>query len=80
MENNNGIITGWVILILGIIGGVYSAVTISNDMTPKGLFGIYYTYEAPFEPHEITMIFIAVISVIAIIVGLGLLGNDKKSQ
>lgn len=69
--------SGWIALCLGIIGEVFSAVIISNDMTPRGMFGGHYTYEPPLTSHEIIMIVIAIASGIAIIAGICMLKQKK---
>ena len=69
---------GLVMLVAGIAAGLFSAFTISNDMTPQGLFSIHYSYTAPFTSHEIFMIFLAVASGLTIIIGIVLLANKEE--
>jgi len=59
---------GLVTLVLGIVGTVYSLITISSDMEGNGL--MHYSYSSPFTGHEITMITVLIISIIAAIVGV----------
>jgi len=68
-------IVGLVLMVLGIIGGVYSAITYAND-TSGGWFG--YTYEPPFTNHEIVVIAIAGISIIALIAGITTFARKGK--
>ena len=68
---------GLITLLAGIGGGLFSAFTISDDMTPKGLFSQGYSYTAPFTSHEIFMILLAVASGIAIIAGIALLSTKN---
>ena len=68
-------LVGLVALVLGIVGVVYSWITISSDM------GYRYTYKPPLTNHEITMIAVLIISIIVAIAGgitLRLKKNGKK--
>jgi len=65
----NKFIGGLVTLILGIVGLIYSLITISSDMKPSGFMGLHYTYQPPLTDHEGMMIAILIISVIIAIVG-----------
>lgn len=64
---------GIISILAGGILGIYCLVTISNDVTPKGLLGERYTYESPLTSHEMTMILLCIAAVIAIIFGVCLL-------
>jgi hypothetical protein len=73
-------IGGLVTLILGIVGLIFSLVTISSDMKPSGFMGLYLTYRPPLTEHEVMMIAILIISIIVAIVGgiILIIGFSKK--
>lgn len=78
-SNNNIMfrkIAGLATMLIGIIVGIFSAVTISDDMS--GLIG--YSYEPPLTSHEITMIVVAALSLILIIIGIILLCIKDKNM
>jgi uncharacterized membrane protein len=64
-------IAGIVTLVLGVVGLVCSLVKISSDKEWK------YSYTSPYSDHEIMMIAILVISIIATIVGAVMLISGK---
>ena len=67
-------LAGLVTLVAGIAAGLFSALTISNETTPRGLFSIQeYYYTPPFTSHEVFMIFLSVASGLAIVIGIVLL-------
>ena len=70
---------GWIVAALGAVGSVYSLITIQNDMNPRSLWEGAYTYSAPLTSHEITMIALAVVSVIALVAGIVMIVKSKKS-
>lgn len=64
----------------GVFGTLYGWGTISSDKDSYSIWG-GYNYESPLTGHEITMIFIVVISVLLIIFGLNLIcASIKGSQ
>ena len=69
---------GWIMVALGAIGGVYSWVTIQNDMHPQNLWDGTYTYQSPLTSHETTMIALAVASVIVLVVGIVMIAKNKN--
>lgn len=67
-----------VLAVIGAIGEAYALITINADKTGNFWTG-GYTYEPPFTAHEITYISIAVVSAVAVIIGLILLlKNNRK--
>jgi hypothetical protein len=79
--NLNIVIGGLVTHFLGIVGLIYSIVTISSDMKPSGFMGTHYTYESPLTNHEVMMIVILIISIISIIATIAggvMLGKSRK--
>ena len=66
-------ITGLVLMVVGILGGLYCLVTISNDMHPESIFSNYYTYQPPLTGHEVLMIFSTICCIAIAVVGLILL-------
>ena len=70
-------VIGIIFTVVGAIGEIYALMTISNEKS--SFFG--YTYSAPFTEHEIMMITIAVVSAIALLIGLiALLVKEKNQQ
>lgn len=80
---SSGIIAGIIMIIVGVVGDIYSAITISSEIASKSLDDIYtaiisgdasglaqYTYTGPYSQHETIMITIAVLSALLIIGGL----------
>ena len=75
---NNKFIGGLVTLLSGIVGLIYSLITISSDMKPSGFLGLQYTYKSPLTSHEVMMIAILIISIIVAIIGGIVLKKSKQ--
>jgi len=72
-------LAGLVTLVLGVVGLIYSLVTISSDTTGNGIR--HYSYTSPYTNHEIMTIAILIISIVVVIVGLVILiGGKIKSN
>ena len=67
-----GIVPGYVISIIGLIGTILMFVAISHDYR--------YTYSPPFTDHEITNIAILVISIILLAIGIGVVGFHFRKK
>ena len=63
-------IRGLVMLLLGAAGCILTGITISNDLTPKGLFGGHYTYAPPWTVHEVVVILAGAAAAILLVAGL----------
>ena len=70
---SNKKVGGWVFTVLGIIGSVYSIMTIVDDTSLEG----NYNYNFPFSTHEIMMIVLAAMSIIALIEGIFAVLSDE---
>lgn len=60
-------IAGIVMAVLGVIGTVYTFMTVNADKTT----GFQrYTYQPPFSEHETRIIILGIISIVLLIIGL----------
>lgn len=67
--------TGIVMIIIGIIGGLYSLITIDSELNSE--LNVVYTYSAPFTEHEIFVILAGIVSVGLLIAGFFLISPKK---
>lgn len=69
-------VKGIIAMILSVLGGFYSITTYAEDTS-----GLYrYSYAPPFTTHEIVVIVIGILSVIALIIGLYWLKSSRETE
>jgi hypothetical protein len=66
--------TGIVMVIFGVIGKLYSLITINSELNVR------YTYSAPFTEHEILVILAGIVSIGLLIAGVALISSKKGAS
>lgn len=70
---------GVISFVVGVLGALYGWGTISSDKDSYSIWG-GYNYESPLTGHEVTMIFVVVISVLLMIFGLYLIYASSRGS
>lgn len=70
-------ISGFIMSTIGVIGTIYSIITISND---KSNWLVGYTYTPPFTEHETIVLAVLVVLAVLGIVGIVLLSAKEEDK